>query len=128
MDRASIICNAELFDTFASGDAAQRSFHKSVTKNGKKFLVVVRSSTFLFVPGHYAIVPSNQLAQLQQKQTVPSSEVENCLDSLFGKAFAPGEPLYDALDAAYLAYCTASCTAPSQHHQARTYWLARATA
>ena len=125
MDRAQIARNALLFDSFLRGHAAQREFHRSVVKNGKKFVALIELGRILFIPGHYAVVPLDQLRFLHQKQTVPAAEVDRILGRLCGAPVSPGEPLYQAIDAYHVEYCALSGDRPSAHHQSRTYWLMR---
>ena len=125
MKRTHLSQNALLFDSFLSGDAAQREFHRSVVKNGKKFLALIEADRILFIPGHYAVARRDQLQDLQQKQTVAAAEVNQLLADLCGSPLHPGEPLYDEVDASYVRYCAMSGDTPSAHHQSRTYWLMR---
>jgi len=123
--RQEVAKNALIFDSFLNGDAAQRNFHRSVVKNGKKFLALIEADRIIFIPGHYAVASPRQLQSLHQKQTVPVSEVARELGIFCGRPLQAAEPLYREVDAHYLSYCALSGDAPSAHHQMRTYWLLR---
>lgn len=113
IDREQIVRKAQLFHSFLSGDAAQREFHRSVIKNGKKFLALIERERVLFILGHYALAPLAQLQQLHQKQTISAAEVQTKLNALCGISLAPGEPLYERVDALYANYCAQATETPS---------------
>jgi len=125
VNREQIIQNTMLFDSFLGADAAQREFHRSVIKNGKKFVAFVAHSRIFFIPGHYAIVPTPQLRALVQKQTISGHVVDRRLSALCGAPLSRGEPLYDQVDGEYVSYCALSNDKPSAHHQDRIYWMLR---
>ncbi len=121
MKRIDITQRALLFDGYRSGTAPQREFHRSVIKNGKKFVAHLAPDQIRFIPGHYAAAPLSQLRSLLQRQTVTSYDSE--LNRLLGSPLKPDEPLYAEIDRAYENYCALSLDSPSKHWQPRTYWL-----
>ena len=124
--RAEVASAGIRFDALRSGGVAARAFHRSVLRNGKKFVVILARDALRFIPGHYAL-RGEQVDSLEQRQTIPPVQIQKVLDGAFGPALCPGEPLYAEIDAAYLAYCLDSGATASAHHQDRVYWLVRDT-
>lgn len=125
MEREQVVDKIALFHSHLDGAAGQREFHRSVIKNGKKFVAFIADDEIRLIPGHYAVAPITQIANTEQKQTVAAATVEHRLNALCGSALHQDAPLYDIVDDAYVAYCAQSSDVPSAHRQARTYWLVR---
>ena len=123
--RDHVVQNVRKFSSLQNGDLAQKNFHRSVLKNGKKFVALIESKCIRYAPAHYAIAPDSQLENLVQKQTISQAKVSADLSDISGSSIEPGSPLYDLIDGNYVNACEATGDVPSQHHQGRTYWLVR---